>query len=150
MRDLRRKRKRAMQFLTAIVLCGLFAGVLSERVSAQEKPQPEASRLEGPENATLFSEMVRPTNAKGAANPLKVEVRQWTVSRSAKAFEMPDLGFYIVHLVYGEIITEIAGKTTPHHPGDFWVVEKGQHMAISMQRPREQAALQTIALSPGH
>lgn len=134
-----------------IVLCGLSAGLYLPRATAQEKPQAEASTGgEGPEVATRFSDIVRPKNPKGAAVPLKVDIKQWTVSRSGRAFDMPDQGFYIVHLISGQITTEIAGKPTLRRPGDFWVVEKGQHMAISMQRPRESAALQTIALSPGH
>jgi hypothetical protein len=63
---------------------------------------------------------------------------------------MADQGLYIVHLTFGRITTEIAGKTTTRSPGDFWVVERCQRMAISMKRPHESAGLQTIAVNPGH
>jgi hypothetical protein len=148
MTDLRRK---LVPALAAMVFCGLSAGLYLPRATAQQKPQAEKSTAgAAPEVATRFSDLVRLRNAKGAAVPLKVEIKQWTVTRSARAFDMQDQGFYIVHLISGQITTDIAGKTSLRHPGDFWVVEKGQHMAISMQRPRESAALQTIALSPGH
>lgn len=145
-------RRKLLPMLAVIVLCSVPAGLHPPRATALQKPQPgvASSSGEAPEVATRFSDIVRPKNAKGAAMPLKVEVKEWMVTRSARAFEMPDQGFYIVHLISGQITTEIAGKTTARHPGDFWVVEKGQHMAISMQRPRESAALQTIAVNPGH
>ena len=136
------------KFLTGLVL---ICGLNTLQAAAQQKPQSKQSGGgETPEVAMRFSEMVRSKNAKGAVVSLKVEVKSWTVSRSARAFEMPDQGFYIVHLVSGRITTEVAGKATPRNPGDFWVVEKGQRMAISMQRPHESAGLQTIAVNPGH
>ena len=139
------------KFLTGLVLTSLCSLCMSP-VTAQQKPQSkvESGGREAPEVAMRFSEVVRAKNAKGTVVPLKVEVRNWTVSLSARAFEMPDQGFYIVHLVSGRVTTEIAGKTAARNPGDFWVVEKGQRMAISIKRPHESAGLQTIAVSPGH
>jgi hypothetical protein len=138
------------KFLTGLVLISL-CGLSPLHAGAQQKPQSnESGGGETPAVATRFSEVVRAKNAKGTVVPLKVEVRNWTVSRSARSFEMADQGFYIVHLVSGRITTEIAGKSAVRNPGDFWVVEKGQRMTISMQRPHESAGLQTIAVSPGH
>jgi hypothetical protein len=109
-----------------------------------------SSSAEGPEVATRFSEILRPKNAKGMVVPLNVEMKEWRLRRSGQAFAMPDQGFYLAHLVAGEITVEIGGKSIAHHPGDFWVVEKGQRMGISMERPRESAILQTLALNSGH
>jgi len=119
---------------------------------AQQKPATGTAAVsaEAPEVATRFSEVLRPKNAKGTVVALKVEMKQWRLSRSDQAFAMPDQGFYLAHLISGEITTEIDGKSVAHHPGDFWVVEKGQRMAISMQLPHESAVLQTVALNPGH
>jgi hypothetical protein len=145
-------RRKLFPALAMIVLCGFPASLYPPQATAQKKTQPEAATTaaEAPEVATRFSDTVRPKNAKGAAVPLKVEVKDWTVTYSPQAFEMPDQGFCIVHLTSGQITTEIAGKSTPRHTGDFWVVEKGQHMSISLQPPQESAGLQTIAVSPGH
>jgi hypothetical protein len=143
-------RRKLLPALAVILLCGLPAILHLPRAAAQQKPQAEASSSgEAPEVATRFSEILRLKNAKGATVPLKVEVKEWAVTRSARPFEMPDQGFYIVHLISGQITTDIAGKTTVRHTGDFWVVEKGQRMAISMKRPQESVGLQTIAVSPG-
>jgi len=141
-------RRKFLPGLVVILLCGLCP----PSATTQQKQQPGAGSKggEASEVAARFSEMVQAKNAKGTAVPLKVEMKTWTVNRSARAFEMADQGFYIAHLTFGLITTEIAGKTTVRHPGDFWVVEKGQHMAISMKRPRESAGLQTIAVSAGH
>jgi len=137
--------------LSGVALCGLSASLHVSRAAAQQKPQAQASNgAEAPEIATRFSEVVRARNAKGAAVPLKVEIKEWNVTRSARAAEISDQGFYIVHLSSGRITTEIAGKTTARSAGDFWTVEKGQRMTISLKRPQEQARLQTIAVNPGH
>lgn len=140
----------ARKILPGLVLT-LLCSMYPYQTAAQKKPESKAESGGGemPEVATRFSNMVRAKNAKGAEVPLKVEVKNWTVSRSARAFEIPDQGFYIVQLISGRITTEIAGKSTARNPGDFWVVEKGQRMAISMKRPQESAGLQTIAVSPG-
>jgi hypothetical protein len=144
-------RRKVLPALAVILLCGFPAILHLPRTAAQQKPQAEASSSgETPEVATRFSDILRLKNAKGGAVPLKVEVKEWTVTRSARPFEMPDQGFYIAHLTSGNITTDIAGKTTDRHEGDFWVVEKGQRMAISMKRPQESVGLQTIAVSPGH
>jgi len=119
---------------------------------AQETPAAGtgAASAEGPEVATPFSEVLRPKNAKGMVVALNAEMKEWRLRRSSQAFAMPDLGFYLAHLVAGEITVEIDGKSTAHYPGDFWVVEKGQRMGISMERPRESAILQTLALNSAH
>ena len=133
------------------LLLTLLCCVNPSQTAGQQKSQAKAESGAGemPEVATRFSNVVRAKTAKGAEVPLKVEVKNWTVSRSARAFEMPEQGFCVVQLISGRITTEIAGKSTDRNPGDFWVVEKGQRMAISMKRPRESAGLQTIAVSPG-
>jgi hypothetical protein len=145
-------RRKLLPGLVLTLLCGLYLSQAAAQQKPEAKPQPKVTSSGGetPEVATRFSDMVRARNAKGAAVPLKVEVKNWAVSRSARPFEMADQGFYIVHLTFGRITTEIAGKTTARNPGDFWVVEKGQRMAISMKRPHESAGLQTIAVNPGH
>jgi hypothetical protein len=144
-------RRKLLPVLAMVLLTGLPAILHPPRAAAQQKPQGEASSSgEASEVATRFSGILRLKNAKGAAVPLKVEVKQWTVTGSTRPFEMPDLGFCIVHLISGLITTDIAGKTTARHTGDFWVLEKGQRMAISMKRPQESVGLQTIAVSTGH
>lgn len=146
-----KRRPKLLFALSVVVLCGLPASLHLSRAAAQQKPQAQGGNAaEAPEVATRFSEVVRTRNAKGAAVPLKVEIKEWSVTRSARAAEISDQGFYIVHLISGRITTEIAGKTTARNTGDFWTVEKGQSMAISLKRPQEQARLQTIAVSPGH
>jgi hypothetical protein len=143
-------KRKLLLALSVVVLCGLPASLHLSRATAQQKPQAQSSTAETPEVATRFSDVVRARNARGAAVPLKVEIKEWNVTRSARTLELPDLGFCIVHLISGQITTEIAGKTTARNTGDFWTVEKGQHISILLQAPQEQARLQTIAVSPGH
>ncbi len=143
--------RRPLLVLSVVALCGLSPSLHLSRAAAQQKPQAQASNAaEAPEITMRFSEVVQATNAKGSAVPLKVEIKEWNVTRSDRAAEISDQGFYIVHLLSGQVTTEIAGKTAARNTGDFWSVEKGQHMTISMKRPQEQARLQTIAVSPGH
>lgn len=137
--------------LIVIALCGVLASLHLSRAAAQQKPPAEASTaVEAPEVTTNFSDTVRASSPKGATVPLKVEIKEWSLTRTAQPTQVPDLGFCIVHLISGRITTEIAGKSTARNRGDFWTVDKGLHMTISLQRPQEQARLQTIAVSPGH
>ncbi len=80
--------------LALILLCGLNP----PQAAAQQKEQhAKATKVaEAPEVATRFSDMVPTKNAKGTAVPLKVEVKNWTLTRSARAFEMPDQGFSLL------------------------------------------------------
>ena len=144
-------KRKLPNLLAAILCCGFFIGVDQFALAAEQKTQLEP-RGKGatPEAVTRFSGVVQARSAKGAAVPLNIALKEWTVTRSAEPQEIPEQGFYIVQLISGAATTEIDGKSIPHHTGDFWVVQKGQRMTVSLRRPQESVMLRTITISSGH
>lgn len=136
------------------VAAGVFAlaasGLRWQPAQAQEKSRekPGEYRAEGVEVTTRFSGTLKPTNPKGATVPLHVELKDWDITGGGRRAELPDQGFYIAHLISGEVTTELGGKAQLRHPGDFWTVEKGTRMAVQVKPPSESAYLQTIAVGP--
>jgi hypothetical protein len=123
-----------------------------QAVQAQERSKEKSERnyAEGVEVATHFSGTLKPTNLKGSTVPLHVEFKEWDVTGGGRSIELPDQGFYVAHLVSGEITTKMRDKSQLRHPGDFWTVEKGTRMVIQIKPPTESALLQTIAVRPNH
>jgi len=80
--------------------------------------------------------------------PLNVEFKEWHVIGGGRSTALPEQGFYVAHLVSGQMTTKMGDKTQLRHPGDFWTIEKGIRMVIQIKPPTESAALQTIAITP--
>ncbi len=133
----------------AIIVLTLPAAALQRHLAAAQNASP-VNR--GNENAvaetTRFAETLRLTAPKGATVPLRVEFKEWYLTRNASGTELPEQGFYIACLASGEVITVISGKSEPRHPGDFWTVDKGARMLVRIKPPREAAILQTPSVSP--
>jgi hypothetical protein len=100
------------------------------------------------ESSTRFADTLRLTTTKGASVPLRVEFREWNVTRNDRGTELPQQEFYIAHLASGEVVTEIGGKSETRHPGDFWRVEKGERMLVRIKAPRESVVIQTLVVGP--
>jgi hypothetical protein len=139
MATLANKMRRATVF--AIVFAMVLA-VLAKNLAEAQNAEVEAS--------TRFADTLRLTTPKGASLPLRVEFKEWNVTRNARGTELPQEGFYIAHLASGEVVTEIGGKSETRHPGDFWTVDKGARMLVLIKAPREAAIIQTVVVSPSH
>lgn len=133
----------------------LMAGVLlvSPRqltvVEAQEKSGGGQERGVA-EVTTQLSQTMAPSRAKGPATPLRVELKQWHLAGQDVPIEIREPGFYVAHLIWGDVSTEIGGVNTVRNPGDFWTVEKGAKMVITIKAPGEEALIQTFSVNPGH
>jgi hypothetical protein len=138
--------------VAAVVFASTASGLRWQLARAQGKTKEKSGqyRAEGVEAVTRFSETLKLTNPKGASVPLYVEFKDWDVTGGGRGTELPDQGFYVAHLVTGDITTEIGGKSELRHPGDFWTVEKGTRMVVQITPPSESAYLQTIAVGPAH
>lgn len=136
--------------VVAIVFVWPATDLRWQPIQAQElsKENSEKNRLEGVEVATHFSGTLKPTNPKGAAVPLHVEFKEWDITGGDRSMELPDQGFYVAHLVSGDVTTKMGDKSQLRHPGDFWTVEKGTRMVVQIKPPTESALLETIAVSP--
>lgn len=138
--------------IAAVVFASTATGLRWQLAQAQGKAQEKSGehRAEGLEAVTRFSETLKATNPKGASVPLHVEFKDWDITGGGRGVEFPEQGFYVAHLVTGDITTEIGGKSEARHPGDFWTVEKGSRMAVQITPPSESAYLQTITVRPAH
>lgn len=135
--------------LTAIAAV-LLASLRQLRVAeAQEKTGGEPERGIA-EVTTQFSEAMSPVRTKGPTTVLRVELKQWHLAGQGVPIEIREPGFYVAHLIWGNVSTEIGGGTTRRTPGDFWNVEKGSRMVITINKPGEEALIQTFSVNPGH
>jgi hypothetical protein len=80
----------------------------------------------------------------GAALPVHVSIQSWQIAnqKDGAVREIPLQGFYVAHLLSGNVVTRIDGQTTKQAPGDYWVVKTGASMQIEVVG--EFAVLETI------
>jgi hypothetical protein len=134
--------------LTAIV-AGLVASPRQLRVaSAQSRTGGEQERGIA-EVTTQFSDAVSLTRARGPVTPVRVALKRWHLAGQGVPIEIREPGFYVAHLISGNVSTEIGGTTTHRAPGDFWNVEQGSRMVITINKPGEEALMQTFSVTPG-
>jgi hypothetical protein len=91
---------------------------------------------------TLVFEGNTTTPAKnGAAQAVHIVVQSWGVGGTQ---DIPLRGFYVAHLLSGQISATIDGQTTAHLPGDYWTVKAGAAMRVKVVG--EAAVLETIVV----
>jgi quercetin dioxygenase-like cupin family protein len=78
----------------------------------------------------------------GATQAVHVSVQSWGIA--GPEHEIPLPGFYVAHLLSGQILATIDGQTTQHVPGDYWTVKAGAAMRVEVVG--EVAALETIVV----
>ena len=79
----------------------------------------------------------------GSSETAHVSVQSWAIAGQEQ--EIPVQGFYVAHLLSGQILTTIQGQTTQHLPGDYWPVKGGVSMRV--QAVGEVAVLETTVVS---
>ena len=79
----------------------------------------------------------------GTTQSVHVSVQSWSIA--AQEHELPVRGFYVAHLLSGQVSTTIDGRTTEHLPGDFWTVTAGTSMRV--KAVGEIAVLETIVVA---
>jgi hypothetical protein len=86
-------------------------------------------------------EMTMPTK-NGATQAVHILVQTWGLP--GKEQEIPMRGFYVAHLLSGQIRVTIDGQTTRHEPGDYWTVKLGATMRARVVG--EAAVLETTVI----
>jgi hypothetical protein len=82
----------------------------------------------------------------GATQSVHISVQAWAIAgRDYKTQEIPIRGFYIAHLISGQVAATIDGQMTEHLPGDYWSVKAGGAMQI--KAIGDVAVLETIEVS---
>ena len=79
----------------------------------------------------------------GAPQAVHISVQSWRIAGQEN--ELPLRGFYLAHLVSGQISTTIEGHTREHLPGDYWTVKAGASMRVKVIG--EVAVLETIVVA---
>jgi quercetin dioxygenase-like cupin family protein len=83
------------------------------------------------------------TAKNGATEPVHISVQSWGIS--GPEHEIPLQGFYVAHLLSGQILATINGQTAQHLPGDYWTVNAGASMKVKVVG--EVAVLETTVVS---
>ena len=69
----------------------------------------------------------------GATQLVHVSVQSWEIADQNDApHEIPLRGFYVAHLLSGDISTTIDGETTNQSPGAYWTVKAGATMQVNV------------------
>jgi hypothetical protein len=93
---------------------------------------------------TLLFEGNTMTPAKNdATQAVHVSVQSWGIAGQEQ--ELPLRGFYVAHLLSGQLSTTIGGQTTERLPGDYWTVKTGAAMQVKVIG--EVAVLETIVVA---
>ena len=79
----------------------------------------------------------------GAPQAVHVSVQSWRIAGPED--ELPLRGFYVAHLLSGQISTTIDGQTMEHLPGDYWTVKAGASMRVKVVG--EVAVLETLVVA---
>jgi hypothetical protein len=99
----------------------------------------------------VFQGQLMAPKTDGTMQPIGVSVQSWELaSGEGGMYEIPLRGFYVAHLLGGNISTSIDGQTTSQPPGAYWAVKSGATMKVKVNG--QSAILETIlitrALSP--
>lgn len=115
--------------IATIALIALF-GLPSTGAIAQTKLSPQ----------TLYE---GPLPQKDAAPAGQTSIKSWKVfNRKGEVQYIPLTGFYVAHLLSGDIEATFDGQTTKFEPGAYWTVKVGATMQVKVLG--EMAVLETI------
>ena len=85
----------------------------------------------------------------GGIESAHVDVESWAIpgERGPKGptYQIPLQGFYVAHLINGEMWTTVDGQTTKRISGDYWTVKPAATMQVKVLG--ELALLETIVLT---
>lgn len=139
-----------MARLTIIAAVLLVSGRQMRVAQAQEKESVGGYERGIAEVTTRYADTVALARAKGAPTHLRVEFKEWHLAGQSHPIELPEQGFYVAQLVWGNVSTLSGDTSTVRKPGDFWTVEKGVRMVVTIKKPGEEALIQTFSVNPGH
>jgi len=94
----------------------------------------------------VFKGKIMALDKNGTTQPLEVSVQTWEFTgREGALHEIPLRGFYVAHLLNGDISTTIDGQTTTHPADAYWAVKSGATMRVKVNG--QVAKLETITFS---
>jgi|HubBroStandDraft_6_1064221.scaffolds.fasta_scaffold774510_2 hypothetical protein len=82
----------------------------------------------------------------GTTQPVHISVESWEMGGpKGVTHEIPLRGFYVAHLLSGNISTSIDGEATNQPPGAYWTVKAGATMQVNVHG--EFAVLETTVVA---
>jgi uncharacterized cupin superfamily protein len=93
--------------------------------------------------APVFEGNTTLTAKDGATQAAHVSVQSWRIAGQEE--ELPLRGFYLAHLLSGQVSTTIDGHAIQRQPGDYWTVKAGASMRVKVVG--EVAVLETIVVA---
>ncbi len=97
-----------------------------------------------PVPTTVFDGAANAQSATGATVAVHMRLLRWEFD-SHHLQRLPLRGFYVAHLLNGEVVTTIGGLTKVRRGGDFWSVGNGERMEVAVRS--EDAFVETFAAS---
>jgi quercetin dioxygenase-like cupin family protein len=95
----------------------------------------------------LFEATTKNADKNGAAQDVRITTQVWSFPGQGESpQELPVRGFYIAHLLSGEIAATIDGQTVKYSSGAYWSVKPNATMRI--KTIGELAVIETIVASP--
>jgi hypothetical protein len=96
-------------------------------------PSLAAALAQGLSPTPVFESNTTVSVQNGATKPIHVKVESWDIAgQNHRTQEIPMRGFYLAHLLSGDISAAIDGQTTNHAPGDYWTVKPGATMQVKV------------------
>lgn len=93
--------------------------------------------------APVYEGKATVTAKNGATEAVHISVQSWGIAGQEQEISLQ--GFYVAHLLSGQILATIDGHTAPHLPGDYWTVKAGAAMRVKVVG--EVAVLETTVVS---
>jgi quercetin dioxygenase-like cupin family protein len=109
---------------------------------------PAAGMAQSLSPAKVFDGNTTIPTKSGTAQTVHLDVEMWRISgergENGSAQEIPLRGFYVAHLLSGDVSATIDGQVTRHQPGGYWPVRAGATMQV---KASGHAVLETIVLT---
>ena len=95
---------------------------------------------------TIFEGIAPAAPNTGAGQPGHVSIQSWQLAGPKDVVhEIPLRGFYVAHLLSGDVSTTTDGEATTQPPGAYWIVKAGATLRVKVLS--EFAVIETIVVT---
>ena len=134
--------------MNQILVCALAVMIAATGALAQQRPS-DPQLIQGSDR---FSGTVVVQSKAGAARPLQITLRNWTLRGGQRRGggqadglqTFPARGFLMIHLLAGRLRTVINGMNQDWKEGDVWTLPANATMTVEVQG--ETAVIQTLSI----
>jgi hypothetical protein len=131
------------------LLSPALMAILLHGAAAQDLTSKDIFEGGATTKTNVGAEALNTTAAVAAPAGIHISIKSWGISGDRRGGsvpqEIPLQGFYLAHVLTGEITATIDGVTTRHSPGDYWAVKPGATMKAKALG--DYAMLETTVIS---